>query len=135
MGRNEKYSWILAGSLVVAAGFTLVGHFAFKGNVLMVSAGYALFVLGYKACWLGSHFREVEGLQEFASGLGFLREIVYEPRAGWLMAVGGVFAVAFGSIKFAEASTTFETASLLYGGVFVYGGYVVAHEGVNQVPL
>lgn len=132
-----KYGLLALGSLLVATSFTLVGRYAFEGNVTRVFLGYLVFVAGYKACWYGVH-------QE--GGLGKLRESLDEglresldfvktdPLNYVLIAVG-VYSAAFGSVTFARLVEEPTVHTTLLAGATSFGGYVMAHEGVNEVPL
>ncbi|MFB6241574.1 MAG: hypothetical protein ABEJ36_02100 [Candidatus Nanosalina sp.] len=135
--KQIKYSLLTAGSLLVALSFTLVGRYSFQGRILYVFFGYLLFVTGYKMCWYGVHQRG--GFERFREVLVESAEDAYsylktDPQNYFLILLG-VYLTSYGSVLFTEALANPEIPRILLAGVAVFAGYVMAHEGVNEVPV
>jgi hypothetical protein len=136
-GDKLKYFLLTAGSLLVALSFTLVGKYAFEGEILYVVLGYSIFVLGYKSCWYGVY--QDDGLDELRELLsdGFEEgfQVLKEKPLNYVLIAAGVYSAAYGTILFAQLVENPSVSTMLFAGVASFGGYIMAHEGVNEVPL
>lgn len=132
-----KFSLLSIGSLLVATSFTLVGFYAFQGGLAEVVAGFLIFVVGYKTCWYGTHHKG--GLEDLkavflkVSREGF-HELFSKP-FNYLLILIGISSAGYGTMMFAEVVTSFSVQNAIISGAFTFGGYVIAHEGVNEVPI
>lgn len=132
-----KYLLLSIGSLLVATSFTLVGKYAFMENILYVFLGYSIFVIGYKACWYGvyqdSGIKEMKEILEDSSQ-EVLKHLSEEP-LNYLLIGAGVYSASYGTVVFAQVVRSPDLVNGLIAGVTCFGGYIVAHEGVNEVPI
>lgn len=136
-GNLIKYGLLSLGSLLVALSFTAAGKYAVIGRTDYVVLAYLTFVAGYKTCWYGVHqegslARLHEALAEsFYEGVRYLRR---DPLDYLLIALG-VYSAAFGTVAFVQLIQSPSISKGLIAGVTGFGGYVLAHEGVNEVPI
>jgi hypothetical protein len=135
--KTLKYGLLTLGSLLVATSFTLVGRYAFQGSVFNVFAGYLVFVAGYKACWYGVH--QEGGFDKLRAALteGFQESLdfVETNPVNYILIAVGVYSAAFGTVAFTVMIENPSIHQAILSGATSFGGYVMAHEGVNEVPL
>lgn len=127
----------MAGSLMVGASGSVVGTYAFQGNTLYVFLGYIIFVLAYKTCWYGVHHSGgLEGLRQLLkTGLQETVEFTREKPWNYLMILGGLYLASYGTVQFSQLVENPELITGLKTGLACFLGYILAHEGVNEVPL
>jgi hypothetical protein len=124
------------GALLVSAGGTLAGVYSFQNNYLLVFIGYVFFTAGYKISWYGTHSIRDPGelkdhLQNFGSSVS--SHITGEFRNYSLIVLGLVFSTV-GTVQFGEmVLNQFSPFGVAWAGVSCFGGYMVAHEGINEV--
>lgn len=132
-----KYGLLSVGSMLVAVSFTLVGKYAFEGDIHRVFLGYLVFVAGYKSCWYGVHLRG--GFERFRSVLiKTIREAIKYAKSNplnYLLIFVGVYSAAYGTVAFSGAVQDPTVGKIVIAGVAAFGGYIMAHEGVNEVPI
>lgn len=133
---NIEVASLVLGTLIISAGWTITGVSAFDGNVPAVILGYMLFIAGYKLSWYGTH--SVNNLRQLKQFLNTLKPTLTKHiRRDWdnyiLISIGLIF-VGYGTTIFAEIITgeliVFKT---VLAGILCFGGYMVSHEGVNEV--
>ncbi len=134
-GPETSYLLLAAGSLMVALSGTLVGKYAFESNVAGVFLGYTLFVVAYKTCWYGAQQEgnisdTIKGVREFSG-----RNLLEEKPWRYLMILLGVYLAAHGTTEFAGVVAEPEVLDGIEAGISTFGGYILAHEGVNEVPI
>ena len=121
----------------MATSFTLVGKYAFAENILYVFLGYSVFVVGYKACWYGVY--QDSGIKEMTEVLeDSLQEVLKHLREeplNYFLIGAGVFSASYGTVLFAQVVKNPDLVNGLIAGATCFGGYIVAHEGVNEVPI
>ncbi|WP_267643323.1 hypothetical protein [Haloarchaeobius amylolyticus] len=117
--------WVVLGSLVIAAGSTIAGLYAFEGRVALVMAGFLLFTWGYQLSQHGVH----RGGIRFG-GLETSRLI----RRATLLVIGWI-GIAFGVTLFAQTILDPSLSNAAFSGVSSIGGYMFAHVGINGVGL
>lgn len=96
-----------------------------------------LFVTGYKVCWYGKHHKG--GINDLKDVMVEVyrenfREVFSKP-FNYLLILIGVTSSSYGTLLFAEIITSFSLNQAVLSGIFAFGGYVLAHEGVNEVPI
>jgi len=99
-------------------------------------AGYILFTSGYKISWYGTH--SITSLNELRNHLqnfgGTLVSHVREDMHNYFLIFLGLLLSSFGTVRFGSMVVNelrvFEVA---WAGILCFGGYMVAHEGVNEV--
>ena len=124
-----RSAWVVVGSLVLCAGLTLVGVNAFAGRLWHVVAGFALFVVGYRAMQYGVHgWPTIRTLRDTSDGLADLLT-----QGGGLAA--SVLLAAYGFVLMGRAVQTAETTPMLLSGVSVVLGYVIGHRVANDEVL
>jgi hypothetical protein len=126
IGRN---GWIVAGSLVLCVGLTLVGVNAFAGRLWRVVAGFVLFVAGYRTMQYG-----VYGWPRVRMSGVSTADAVELLRQGVGLAVSVVLA-AYGFVLMGRAVRTGATTPMLLSGVSVVLGYVIGHRVANDEVL
>lgn len=128
-----KWKLLILGSLQVSLGASLVGVYAIEGFTPGVLFGYLIFVSGYKISWFSVH--EISKLEQ-------ILEIGYETffegdKLGnlWhlLLMLIGVSMTSYGTTLFAQIVLGDIGTSVFIAGIITFGGYMVAHEGVNGV--
>ena len=121
----------------MATSFTLVGKYAFAENILYVFLGYSVFVVGYKTCWYGVY--QDGGIKEITEVLeDSLQEVLKHLREeplNYFLICAGVFSASYGTVLFAQVVKNPALVNGLIAGATCFGGYIVAHEGVNEVPI
>jgi hypothetical protein len=124
-----------AGTVLVGVSGSLVGTFAFEGNTFMVFLGFMVFVFGYKTCSYGEHHSErpkdTEG--EVIEKIKLISENF--KLSNIFLILIGVYLCSYVTVGFADMV---ESPSVLKGvesGVASFGGYIIAHKGVNEVPI
>lgn len=109
----EKDKSFLLGSLVIAAGSTLMGTSVFRHQVIGASVGVTLFPVGYsimaKKGW--------EGVDTAARNLAYAIGIL-----------SGSLIVSAGLVAGAQATQTLSINGMMFSGVAVIVGYFLAHE-------
>lgn len=135
--RKTKYFLLAAGSLMVGASGSVVGTYAFQGETLYVFLGYIIFVLAYKTCWYGvQHSGGLEGLRQLVKE-GMQETVEFTRKKPWnyLLILAGLYLTSYGTVQFTTLVENPELVTGLKTGAACFGGYVLAHEGVNEVPL
>jgi hypothetical protein len=133
----QTYLFLAAGSLIVAASFTAVGIHAPRGNFNMVFLGYLLFVWGYKTCWYGVNMelsvdRSIDAVK---SRLQHAARHVANDLWNYTMILLGLYLASYGTVAFAELISNPSIQKVIVAGFTSLTGYILAHEGVNEVPL
>lgn len=135
---DEEVNHVLLGigSVLVALSGTIVGIYAFKDALIEVIFGYMVFVLGYKTCWYAVN-KKIEGSNlfnsiNFESKLDQIKSI--EPWK-YLLIVIGVYLAAHGTVEFGAFVSEPKLLNGVEAGLSTFAGYIIAHEGVNEVPL
>ena len=132
-----KFSLLSIGSLLVAASFTWVGLYAFQKVLPGVVTGFLLFVAGYKICWYGAHhegsLNDLKAVVLEVSRESF-NELFSKP-SNYILILIGVTCASYGTLLFAEIIISFKFPQAILSGIFSSLGYVLAHEGVNEVPI
>jgi hypothetical protein len=133
----QTYLFLAAGSLIVAASFTAVGIHAPRGNFNMVFLGYLLFVWGYKTCWYGVNMelsvdRSIDAVR---SKLRHAARHVVSDLWNYGMILLGLYLASYGTVEFAELIAEPGVEKVVVAGVSSLTGYILTHEGVNEVPL
>jgi hypothetical protein len=127
---------LILGALLVSAGGTLAGVYSFQGNYLLVFTGYMLFTTGYKISWHGTNsIRDMEELKYHLQNIGttISSHITGEFRNYSLIVLGLVFSTV-GTVQFGEmVLNQFSLFGVAWAGVSCFGGYMIAHEGINEV--
>ena len=127
---------LVLGAFLVSAGGTLAGVYSFQENYLLVFTGYVLFTTGYKISWYGTHsIRDMEELREHLQNFGtsISSHIAAEFRNYSLIVLGLVFST-FGTVQFGEmVLNQFSLFGVAWAGISCFGGYMTAHEGINEV--
>lgn len=127
---------LVLGSLLISVGGTLAGVFTFQGKVLPVLIGYVFFVAGYKVSWYGTHtFESFEDLRGVFQGFkGVLFSHVRGDYHNYFLIVLGLLMCSYGSVQFGEMVLgQLDVLRVVSAGLICFGGYMVAHEGVNEV--
>ena len=131
-----KYISLIIGSLTVALSGTVVAVHAPSGQNYGVSAGYIIFVLGYKTCWFGSHQKEgIESIKQLKNNHSLTRINLRENITQYFLIFGGLYLASYGTIEFFNLV---ENPGILKGietGLTSFGGYIMAHEAVNEAPI
>lgn len=128
-----EHAWVVAGSVVIAAGAALAGLYAFEGNVPVVMFGFFLFIAGYRVSQVGTH-ADGDGLKEelLPHGDDSARsEMVVQS----VLLVVGWAGIAFGVTLFSQTVLEPSFSNAVLSGVSSIGGYMAAHVGINGVGL
>ncbi|MFB6213225.1 MAG: hypothetical protein ABEJ07_01530 [Candidatus Nanohaloarchaea archaeon] len=128
---------LVLGSILAAAGFTLVGISSFAGEPLMAASGFLSFVLGYKISWYGTHtIRTMEELRnEMEGARNQFFGHVERNLGNYALITLGLGMAAHGTTLFAQVITRFQTPEAVLSGLLCTTGYMLAHEGVNEVLI
>lgn len=131
-----RYVSLIAGSLIVALSGTVVAVHAPSGQTYGVFIGYILFVLGYKTCWFGSHQKEgIESIKQLKNDFSLDRINLKDNLTQHFLIFGGLYLASYGTVEF---FSLVENPGILKGletGLTSFGGYIMAHEAVNEAPI
>lgn len=133
----QTYLFLTIGSLIVATSFTTVGIHAPQGNFNMVFLGYLLFVWGYKTCWYGVNM-ELSVDRSIDAVIAKLRHAarhVANDVWNYTVILLGLYLASYGTVAFAELIADPGLEKVVVAGFTSLSGYILAHEGVNEVPL
>lgn len=132
--RVSRIGGVLVGSILVAIGAGTAALYGFANQYYHIYAGLLLFTVGYELInytTTAEHLWGAEKLRDLVHGVA--SDPV--PVISVLVLIGaGVGSMAEGIRLFSQlilASEPSVTATVL-SGVMSFGGYVVAHIGVNQ---
>lgn len=136
MDKPLNHLLMALGSIFVALSGTVVGINMFKNGIIEVFIGYLVFVLGYKTCWYGANIEFGDGYSfDLSNSLSKLDEIKGVEAWKFILVFTGVYLVAHGTIEFGMLVAEPEPVIGAEAGISTFLGYVIAHEGVNRVPL
>lgn len=135
--KRTKYLLLAAGSLLVGLSGAIVGTSAFSQQTIQVFLGYSLFVVAYKTCWYGVHQEGgLEGvIQLLEKGVKESIDSMKDKPWNYLMIILGVYLCSYGTVEFTRLVENPEIVTGLKTGIACFTGYIIAHEGVNEVPL
>lgn len=121
-------------SLIGAAGFTLVGKNVFNGRVFLVATGFFVFIFSYKLMWYGTQdsLKDLAGSSKGSLYIDFIDHVNSELRNYGLI-ISGVLVSSLGTVYFGAAAQSFSVLTASSAGLLAFGGYMIAHEGVNNV--
>lgn len=116
----------ILGSVIIAFGGGLAGLFSFRGRILIVMAGFLLFIGGYRISQVGI-VGTVRSTGEFTLTLSSLSRLAF-------LIIGWV-GIAFGVTLFGQTILNPGVSSAVLSGVASIGGYMCAHVGINGAGL
>lgn len=135
MGKYTGKIMLVIGILVTALGPAVVAHYSFRSNVWMVFNGFLLFTVGYKMSWYATH--TIDNLEDLKNGLkrsrNNLADNIHQNLSNYLLMIAGILSASYGVTIFVSTIQSFSVQQGMLAGVFVFGGYVLSHEGVNKV--
>lgn len=123
------------GSVLVALSGTIVGINAFNDGLVGVILGYIVFVIGYESCWHAVNSEINYGLSQFNDFSSKLDKIKTVEPWKYFLIITGVYLAAHGTVEFGAFVSRPELLTGVEAGLSTFAGYVIAHEGVNEVPL
>lgn len=123
--RLWKPFWIITGSLILCYGGSLTAVSAFAGDYVSAYIGFLLFALGYRLSQFGIH--ELHEAREIGFDIDYQKAV---KRYGILAL--GVGIATIGGVIGAQSVESLEFTKMVIAGVFMAGGYIVGHIGVNN---
>lgn len=131
-----RYISLVVGSLIVALSGTIVAIYSPPNNIIGVFLGYIVFVLGYKTCWFGSHQKEgIKSLKSLKNSYSIKEISLKDNLEKFILVVLGLYLASYGTVQFFNLV---ENPGLIKGletGLTSFGGYIMAHEAVNEAPI
>lgn len=130
---SEKLG-VLAGSVLVSLGAGTAALFGFSGQYMYTYTGLLSFAIGYE---LIDYITTVEKSAEPKNLRGIVHGTVTDP----IDAISALVLTGVGIASITEGILVFSgvilaphpsTTSAIMAGIMCFGGYVVAHIGVNQ---
>ena len=137
MPHDLRLSSLFIGSLITAGGCSLVGVYTFKNRPLLVFTGFLLFVVGYKLSWYGTRLvRDTESLRGYISGgAGSFIAHIDQNFTNYLLVLMGLISTSYGATIFGQTVKHFSIYQGAISGFMCVIGYMLAHEGVNEVLI
>lgn len=131
-------AWSLAmGTLLVATGTTIAGHYAFKQQHIPVYLALVIFTTGYKVSWYGA--RRYHSFESIVTAVKKIKDTgpkhVAKELENYILLATGLASISYGFTSFTQNIVNFSFESVIIAGLAVFGGYMVAHEGVNEVLI
>lgn len=111
--------------------------YAFLKRDIAVMIGYVLFLAGYKICWYGVHHDGgIEDLVHMPES-SLVKAVEFLKTESWkyLTIIAGLYLASYGTIEFFEFVSQPSIQTGIKTGLVGFTGYILAHEGVNEVPL
>lgn len=128
---------LIVGTLLVSTGCTLAAYYGFRERFVPVYIAFTLFAAGYKVSWYGT--RE---FHNFESIIATIKNIpdkgpqhVSEELENYILLAAGLASISYGFIVFTQNILNFSVESAVIAGFATFAGYMVAHEGVNEVLI
>jgi hypothetical protein len=123
-----------AGTILVGLSGSLVGTFAFESNTIMVFLGFMVFVFGYKACGYGEHHSErLKDTEQVTESIELISQNF--KLSNIFLILVGVYLCSYGTVGFADIVKSPSVLKGIESGLASFGGYIIAHEGMNEVPI
>lgn len=124
--------WKIIGLLILSVGTSISNVYMFRDRVSIVMTGIGLVVIGYQLIHYGTHG---DGLVRWLSNHEF-GDSNREATTDWIKTIGmltlSVFFVAQGFVLGAQATIgSLRVSEMGACGLFIVGGYVIAHVGVH----
>lgn len=121
----RRLFWVSLGSGILCYGGALAAVSAFREQLLLVAAGFGLFVYGYRVSQFGVHSNRRRP--------ALLPTVKDAPR---LLTVGiGILVGAYGGMVGAQAIIDPEPFAMLASGVLMVAGYIITHIAINEAIL
>lgn len=131
-----RFSALFVGTVLAALGFTLVGINAFESRVFPVFAGYLSIVFGYKIQWyVVNRFQSFHKIRHYLDDSTEFYLHFRENLRNYLFIVLGLLLASGGTVMFAQTVVSFSIVEALSSGLLCLSGYMIAHEGFNEVLL
>lgn len=125
----REIGWIGIGSAIVCSGMSLVGVYAFRGQLLLVISGFGLFVIGYRIMQYGTY--EWPNRNFVAIQYQYSAPLV---KKGFGVSLSVVLA-AYGFVLMGQAVQTQKITPMIMSGISVVVGYMIGHQTVNDEIL
>lgn len=135
--KQVKYLLLATGSVLVGLSGATVGKYAFEGKTLHVFTGYIIFVIAYKTCWYAvRHKKDSKDLKNLLTSLAQEIKVFGKVKPlNYLLVITGLYLASYGTVEFARLVENTQIITGLRTGIACFTGYILAHEGVNEVPL
>ncbi|QGA80949.1 hypothetical protein [Candidatus Nanohalobium constans] len=127
---------LVLGIIVTSSGLALVASSAFDAAVFRVFFGFVLVSVGYKVSWLGAHrFESFEDISEKTGSLKGSSGYLKDGFRNLVLIFVGLMMCAEGTVLFAELVISFDLVLAFLSGFACFTGYLVAHQGINEVAI
>lgn len=127
---------LFLGSIMAATGFTIAGISSFAEKPLLVFVGFSVFAAGYKVSWYGT--KKFESQKDILEAFLKVRSFYTHLKTNftnYTMILVGLALCSYGTTMFAQLVFSFSFGGAIISGIVCVSGYIIAHEGVNEVLI